>query len=93
MKNTLIGACFGSIGCFLVLVYPLNELRVENEELKLQIDGYKLLVQQQELLLEEEQQVKSRYINTLNQVLYMCVEGELIPIRDREYKCYHMYSM
>lgn len=93
MKNKLIGAIFGSIGCFLVLVYPLNDFRVENEELKLQIDGYKLLIQQQELLLEEEQRAKTRYINTLNDVLYMCVEGDLIPIQDREYKCYHMYSM
>lgn len=93
MKQTIAGFILGVIGCFIVLIYPLNDLRTDNEELKLQIDGYKLLVQQQELLLEEEQRMKTRYINTLNDVLYMCVDGELIPIRDSEYKCYQMTSM
>lgn len=93
MKKAIIGAILGAIWAYAVLGFALNNLKESNEQLKLEVDGYKLLLQQQELLLSETNRKEKITARALNQVLVMCVDGELIKISGSEYKCYLTYSM
>lgn len=93
MKRAIIGAILGALWAFVILGYALNNLKEANEELQLEVDGYKLLLQQQELSLSQTDREKRVTAATLNKLLVMCVESELIKISGDEYKCYRTYSM
>lgn len=93
MKKTIIGAVIGALWAFMVLAYALDNLKKANEEMALQINGYKLLLNQQELSLLQIEQDKRVSIQVLNEFLIMCVDGELIKISGNEYRCYLTYSM
>jgi hypothetical protein len=79
---------------FSVVAYDtVFRLTKENQDLHLQIDGYKLLLQQQEYGSIATERKAKIYREKLIEFLYLCQQGRLVKIDKTQYRCYVTYNM
>lgn len=94
MKQIAITLLAGIICIMSAIAYDtVYQLVQKNRELQLQVDSYKIMIQQQERkALGSEIQLRKR-IRKLNEAFTMCVNSKPIVINRLQYRCYQVYDI
>lgn len=94
MKQIAIAILAGIICVLSAIAYDtVFQLANKNRQLQLQVDGYKLLLQQQEYEILNSQRNNRKNIERLNEVLTLCINNRPIQINRLQYRCYEMYDI
>lgn len=101
--NTVLGGVMKQISitiivCMLCILSAVAydtifNLMRDNKQLQLEVDGYKLLLEQQEYKAVKEQIELRKRVRNFNELLTMCVNKDTITINRIQYRCYQVYHL